>query len=80
MRPIKAGDVAESMELGLRLLLGVLFGCLFAGLGYGIGAILGTVTGIIVATPFAFVGFIYGCFCVEINAMIRLILSSIFER
>ncbi len=80
MRPIKAGDVAESIEWGMRLLLGMLFGCVFTGLGYGLGAILGTVTGIIVATPFAVVGFIYGCFCVEINAIVRLILSSLLER
>lgn len=66
----KVEDVAEGMELGMRLILGVVFAVIIGGMGFGISSFLGTIGGIFVAIPFALVGFIYGCFCVEINAII----------
>ena len=58
----------------MRLFLGVVFSCVIGGLGYGLGSLFGMFGGIVIAVPFAFVGFIYGCFCVEINAIIRSLL------
>lgn len=64
------GD-AEKLGISLRLIYGLLFGCILGGVGYGIGSSLGMFIGIVVAFPFALVGFIYGCFLVEINGIIR---------
>lgn len=72
-------DAVSSMTLGLRFLLGLIFGCLLGGLGYGIGSFVGSLVGVLVAIPFALIGFIYGCFCVEINAMIRSALPIVFD-
>lgn len=72
-------NVAEGMELGMRLLLGLFFAALIGAVGYGIGSLLGTIGGIIVAIPFALFGFVYGCFCVEINAIIRSLLPFIAD-
>ncbi|QDS92366.1 hypothetical protein FF011L_11090 [Roseimaritima multifibrata] len=75
----KIETVAEGMELGMRLLLGLFFAALVGTIGYGIGSFLGTIGGIIVTIPFAFFGFVYGCFCVEINAIIRTLLPFISD-
>lgn len=75
----KFEDVAEGVALGMRFLLGVFFGVVIGGVGYGIGSLLGTIGGIAVAIPFAMLGFIYGCFCVEINAIVRSILPFVFD-
>lgn len=72
-------NTAEGMEVGMRLLLGVIFGVLFGGLGYAIGSFLGTIGAVIVTVPFALAGFVYGCFCVELNAVIRSILPHILD-
>jgi len=76
---IGLGDVAEGMDFGMRLLLGVFFGALLAGFGFGIGSFLGTIGGIIVAIPFAGIAFVYGCFCVEINAIVRSLLPFMLD-
>jgi hypothetical protein len=68
------------MELGVRLFLGVVFAVFIGGLGFGIGSFLGTLGGIFVAIPFTLVGFIYGCFCAEINAIIRSFLPFMLGR
>ena len=82
-RPCATGPsvetVAEGMELGMRLLLGVVFAVVIGGIGYGIGSIFGTIGGIVVAIPFGFIGFLYGCFCVEINAIIRSFLPFMLD-
>ena len=64
----------------MRLILGSIFAVLAGGLGFGVGSVLGTIGGLIVAIPFAMTGFCYGCFCVEINAILRSILPFIFDR
>ena len=64
----------------MRLILGSIFAVVIGGLGCGIGSVLGTIGGIVVAIPFAMIGFCYGCFCVELNAIIRSVLPFIFER
>ena len=76
----KVEDGAGGMELAMRLTLGVVFAVIIGGLGFGIGSFLGTIGGIFVAIPFTLVGFVYGCFCVEINAIIRSVLPFMLDR
>ena len=82
-KPCSAGpnleNIAEGTELGLRLFLGVIGGVSFAGLGYAIGSFAGSIAGIVCAIPFAMIGFVYGCFRVEINLLIRTMLPMIFD-
>ena len=75
----KLENVAEGMEFGMRLFLGVFFAFVIGGIGYGIGSFMGTIGGIIIAIPFAIAGFVYGCFCVEINAIIRSMLPFMLD-
>ena len=75
----KLEDVAGGIEFGTRILLGIVFAAVIGGLGYGIGSMLGTIGGVIIAIPFASLGFLYGCFCVEINAIIRSILPFMLD-
>ena len=75
----KLENVAVGMEFGIRLLLGVVFAVVIGGLGYGIGSFVGTIGGIILAVPFTIVGFIYGCFCIEINAIMRSLLPFMLD-
>lgn len=64
-------DVAESLELSMRLLLGFVFSLLFASFGYGAGAVIWAGIGVILALICFPVGFVYGFFCREINSLIR---------
>ncbi|MEP3480089.1 MAG: hypothetical protein ABJZ55_12635 [Fuerstiella sp.] len=75
----KLENVAEGMEFGMRLFLGLVFAVVIGGVGYGIGSFLGAIGGIVLATPFALVGFVYGCLCVEINAIIRSLLPFMLD-
>ena len=75
----KLENVAEGIGFGMRLFLGVIFAFVIGGIGYGIGSFMGTIGGIVAALPFAIVGFIYGCFCLEINATIRSILPFMLD-
>ncbi|MES2983054.1 MAG: hypothetical protein V4727_12135 [Verrucomicrobiota bacterium] len=63
--------VAETLELGMRLLLASVFAFVFAGLGYISGAAIWTGVGVILALVCLPIGFIYGFFCREINFFIR---------
>ncbi len=73
-------DIADGIAIGMRFLRGIIFSVFFAGLGYGFGSVVGTMTGIFVAVLFAVVGFVYGCFCSEINSLVRTLLSFTFDR
>ena len=75
----RVNQVSDSMELGLRLLLGIFFAGLVGGLGYSVGASFGTIGGLFVAVPSTLAGFIYGCFCVEINAIARTALHMMID-
>ncbi|TWT79574.1 hypothetical protein CA13_09780 [Planctomycetes bacterium CA13] len=75
----KLENISEGMEFGMRFLLGAFFGAMLAGVGFALGSFLGTVGGVVVAIPFALTGFIYGCFCVEINAIIRSLLPFMLD-
>ena len=76
----KFENTAGGMELGMRLILGSIFAGVAGGLGFGIGSVLGTIGGLVFAVPLAMIGFCYGCFCVQINAILRSILPFIFDR
>lgn len=67
-------DIADGMELGMRLLFGAFFGSLLGGLGYALGTSFTPIAGYILGFAFGGAGFVYGCFCFEINAVLRSIL------
>ncbi len=73
-------DIADGLSLGIRILRGVFFSSIFAVVGYAAGSVVGAMTGIFVAVPFATLGFVYGCFCSEINSLIRVVLSFVIDR
>ena len=70
-REVDHETLGDTMEIGLRLLLGAGFGCVFAGIGYGLGATIWVGVGVLVALLGFPLGFLYGFFCPEINAFIR---------
>ena len=76
----KTEELLEHMEFGTRILLGCVFALVFGAVGYGLGSILGTIGSVVLAVPFALVGFIYVCFSVEVNSMIRTMLGFFVDR
>ncbi|BCX47623.1 hypothetical protein HAHE_15310 [Haloferula helveola] len=70
-REVDHESLADTMEIGLRLLLGFVFGCIFAGAGYGVGAMIWVGVGVLMALAGFPLGFLYGFFLPEINGFIR---------
>ena len=62
---------AGNIELSMRLLLAFFFGSVFCGLGYVAGAWIWSGIGLLLALIMFPIGFVYGFFVVEINALIR---------
>ena len=69
----------EPIELSLRLGLACLFGFIFAGMGYGAGDLMWSGIGVILSLISFPIGFLYGFFCREINALIRGIIRTLFQ-
>ncbi len=72
-------NIADSMEFGMRLLLAFVFGCVFCGLGYAAGAWIWSGIALLLALIFFPIGFVYGFFAVEINALIRFALRWLIK-
>ena len=70
----------ETVEFSMRLFLGALFSVMGFGLGCALGSQLGTVSAFVVAIAFAVVGFVYGCFKMEIDALVWAICRLFFHH
>ena len=75
-RPCEAGPdvetVSDGIEIGFRFTKALVFAIFAAGIGYTIGSVLGDIGSMVLSVPFTAVGFVYGFFSTEINAIIRL--------
>lgn len=76
---IGSTEVAEGMEISLRMILAVVFAVFFSIIGYGLASLVWIGFGVIFAIILFPLGAIYGFFCSEINFFLRSILRSILH-
>ena len=75
-RALKAiSNTGDSIELGVRFLLGILFMLFFGGLGLLIGSEIWVGVGIVLMLILAAIGFLMGFFWNEIKLLISLLID-----
>lgn len=70
-------QVADRVEIGVRLLLGVLFAGVLSVAAWGLGSQLWVGLGIAAVIPALLVGFVAGFFWPEIRFLLRLMLKAL---